>query len=61
MPLESFEGLDVTDLEQAVVSVEKSKGRVVQVVGNFAGRWYLLTDKSSRAATGRPESRKAAS
>ena len=47
MPLVSFDGQDVADLEAAVASVEASKAKVTQVVGNMAGRWWLLIDKAA--------------
>jgi hypothetical protein len=44
MPLVSYPGQDVADLEAAVASVEKGKAKVTQVVGKMAGRWYLLIE-----------------
>lgn len=45
MPLKSFPGSDVADLERAVADVERKGGRVAQVVGNMAGAWWLLVDR----------------
>lgn len=44
MPLRLFGGTTVAELEQAIESAE-TRERVVQVVGQFGGRWALLTEK----------------
>lgn len=59
MPLHSHPGLDVGDLEQAVAEVEASKGRVVQVIGQMAGRWWLLIEKPARKPAAQRETRSA--
>jgi hypothetical protein len=50
MPLQGFDGEDIAHLEAAVASVEKARGQVTQVVGNIAGRWWLLVEKAKPAA-----------
>jgi hypothetical protein len=57
MPLVSYEGLDTADLERAVADVERGKGRVVQVVGNMAGSWWLLVEKPARKPAAARETR----
>lgn len=57
MPLVSYEGQDVADLEHAVADVERSKGRVVQVVGNMGARWWLLIEKPTRRPAPAKETR----
>jgi hypothetical protein len=57
MPLKSYPGQDVGDLEYAVADVERSKGRVVQVVGQMAGSWWLLVEKPSRKPQAGKETR----
>jgi hypothetical protein len=54
MPLVSFPGPDVSDLEHAVAEVERSRARVVQVVGNIGGAWWLLVEKPAPAARAKP-------
>ena len=54
MPLVSFPGPDVSDLERAVAEVERSRARVVQVVGNIGGAWWLLVEKPVAAARAKP-------
>jgi hypothetical protein len=54
MPLQSFAGSDTADLERAVADVERRGGRVVQVVGNMAGAWWVLVE--SKPATARKKS-----
>jgi hypothetical protein len=49
MPLVSSPGLDVSDLEHAVAEVERTQARVVQVVGNIGGAWWLLVEDKGRA------------
>jgi hypothetical protein len=49
MPLVSFPGPDVSDLEHAVAEVERSRARVVQVVGQIGGAWWLLVEEPARA------------
>jgi len=60
MPLHRHPGQDTQDLEQAVADVERKGGRVVQVVGQMAGHWWLLVDKPSRKPAGARETRAAA-
>ena len=43
MPLRLFGGTTVAELEQAIESAE-TRERVVQVVGQYGGRWALLTE-----------------
>ncbi len=60
MPLVSYDGQDTADLERAVADVERGKAKVVQVVGNMSGRWWLLVEKPAAArkpAAGAKESR----
>ena len=57
MPLVSYEGQDTADLERAVADVERSKARVVQVVGNMAGAWWLLVEKPTRKPAAARETR----
>jgi hypothetical protein len=57
MPLVSYNGQDIGDLEQAVADVERSKGRVVQVVGNIGARWWLLVEKPARRPAAAKETR----
>jgi len=57
MPLVSYEGPDIADLEHAVADVERSKARVVQVVGNIGGRWWLLVEKPTRKPAAGRETR----
>lgn len=44
MPLVSFAGTDIKDLQGAIATVEAFKTSVKQVVGNYDDRWYLLVD-----------------
>jgi hypothetical protein len=55
MPLRSIPGLGVQELETAVADAEKGGHRVVQVVGNLAGSWWLLVEKPAAAARKRAE------
>jgi hypothetical protein len=57
MPLVSYNGQDIGDLEHAVADVERSKGRVVQVVGNIGARWWLLVEKPARRPAAAKETR----
>lgn len=57
MPLVSYEGHDVAQLEAAVADVERTKGKVVQVVGNYAGAWWLLVEKPARKPPAGKETR----
>ena len=57
MPLVPYDGQDTADLERAVADVERGKGRVVQVVGNMGGRWWLLTEKPARKPAAGRETR----
>ena len=60
MPLHRYEGQDVGDLERAVAEVEAGKGRVIQVVGQMAGAWWLLVEKPAvRKPAGQRETRPA--
>lgn len=54
MPLVSYPGPDVSDLERAVAEVERSRARVVQVVGNMGGSWWLLVEAPVAAARAKP-------
>jgi hypothetical protein len=60
MPLHRHPGQDTQDLEAAVADVERTGGRVVQVVGQMAGHWWLLVDKAARKPAGQRETRSAA-
>lgn len=60
MPLHRHEGQDVADLERAITEVEAGKGRVVQVVGQMAGAWWLLVEPTPRKTAGTRETRAAA-
>ena len=59
MPLHRHEGQDVGDLERAIAEVEAGKGRVVQVVGQMAGAWWLLVEKPARKPAAARETRPA--
>jgi hypothetical protein len=50
MPLRSIPGLGVQELETAVVDAERDGFRVIQVVGNLAGAWWLLVEKPAAVA-----------
>lgn len=59
MPLHRHEGQDVADLERAITEVEAGKGRVVQVIGQMAGAWYLLVEGPTRKPAAARETRPA--
>jgi hypothetical protein len=44
MPIRLFDGVTISDLEQAVTTAETTE-KVVQIIGQYGGRWALLTEK----------------
>jgi len=38
-------GQTITDLEKAVAEIERDRAKILQVVGNFDGSWWLLVEK----------------
>jgi hypothetical protein len=56
MPLIQRPGTSVDALDAAITSLERDGHRIVQVVGQFAGQWALLTEQ--RPARGPQEKRR---
>lgn len=50
MPLLKIPGYGTETLEKAVADAEADRFKVVQVVGNMAGAWWLLVEKPAAAA-----------
>lgn len=50
MPLLRVPGQGTEILEAAVINAEADRYKVVQVVGNMAGAWWLLVEKPAAAA-----------
>jgi hypothetical protein len=50
MPLLRIPGLGTEHLEKAVADAEADRMKVVQVVGNMAGAWWLLVERPAAAA-----------
>jgi hypothetical protein len=59
MPLHRQPGMDTADLEQAIAHVERTKGRVVQVIGNINAAWWVLYDAPARKPAAPRETRAA--
>lgn len=60
MPLVSFAGTNIRDLEAVIATIEAYDNNVKQVVGNYGERWYVLVEQNkerSSAPTGEVETR----
>ena len=44
MPLISFAGTNIHDLEAVISTIEAYDTSVKQVVGNYGDRWYVLVE-----------------
>jgi len=50
MPLLKVPGYGTETLEKAVSDAEADRMKVVQVIGNMAGAWWLLVERPAAAA-----------
>lgn len=48
MPLERHPGTAISDLETAVANIERSRARIVQIVGLQEEAWWILTEPTAQ-------------